>query len=645
MTSDGAEPFPGPEPPPLSGPARIARAWVAATLGLSLALLAAAAWLLARANPSGTGRELVVAIGLGGALLAAASWRTWSAVRARDRYEATLSAAKDEFKTFFDESPIGKSMTDPDGRLRRVNRAFCAMLGYSADELASLEFTAITHPDDVPRSRAALQGLLSGERSSWTTEKRYVRKDGSLVWADVTTSLRRDGRGRPVCFLTHVQDVSERKRVEEALRASEERFRTAFQLIPDAVGFSRLEDGKYVFVNAAFARITGYGPEAALGKTSVEMNLWANPDDRKRLLEELTSHGDVENFETRLRHRDGSIRTVLASGTVFELDGVPHLLNVVRDVTERRRIELEADAVRGERLRLLEEADRSRRALLSLVEDQARTEAELRRSEAKYRQLSEELERRVLERTAELETSNRELEAFSYSVSHDLRAPLRAIEGFSALVVEHCGSQVDSEAQRLLGVVRTNARRMARLIDDLLLFSRTGRSEIRRERLDMDAMARSAFEEVVPDPGARARIGLRVGKLPEVDGDAALLRQVWINLLSNAVKFSSEREKPLVVVEGARDGDHAVYRVTDNGAGFDMAYVAKLFGVFQRLHGMNEFEGTGVGLALVKRIVTRHGGRIWADGAVGQGATLSFSLPCPGRGPGQGVVPPEPGES
>ena len=633
MTSGGTEPIPGPAPPPLSGQARTARTWVAATLGISFALLAAAAWLLARAHASGSDRELAVAIGLGGILLVGASWRTWSAVRARDRYEATLSEARDEFRTFFDESPIGKSMTDPAGRLRRVNRAFCAMLGYSADELASIDFAAITHPDDVSRSRDAHRSLLDGERSSWTTDKRYVRKDGSIVWAEVTTSLRRDGRGRPACFLTHVQDVSERKRAEETLRESEERFRTAFQLIPDAVGFSRLEDGRYVFVNSAFTRLTGYEPEAALGRTSIELNIWESPDDRKKLVEELASRASVEDFETRIRHTDGSIRTVLTSGTVFELAGVPHLLNIVRDVTERRRLEAEAEAVRGERLRLLEEADRSRRALLSLVEDQGKTEAELRRSEAKYRQLSEELERRVLERTAELETSNRELEAFSYSVSHDLRAPLRAIEGFSALVVEQCGSQVDSEAQRLLGVVRTNARRMARLIDDLLLFSRTGRSEIRRKRLDMEAMARSAFEEVVTDPEARARIGLRVGKLPEVDGDAALLRQVWINLLSNAVKFSSVREKPLVEVEGARDGDSAVYRVKDNGAGFDMAYVAKLFGVFQRLHGMNEFEGTGVGLALVKRIVTRHGGRIWAEGAIGQGATLSFSLPCPGRGP------------
>ena len=263
--------------------------------------------------------------------------------------------------------------------------------------------------------------------------------------------------------------------------------------------------------------------------------------------------------------------------------------------------------------------------------ERAEAEAALRQSETKYRQLSEHLDQKVRERTAQLEVSNRELEAFSYSVSHDLRAPLRAIEGFSAMVVEHCGPQVDAEVQRLLGVVRTNARRMAQLIDDLLAFSRTGRSEIHRVPLNMEEMARSAFGEVVPEPEERAKIDFRVGELPGADGDAALLRQVWINLLSNAVKFSSGREKPVVDVEGSLDGEHAVYRVRDNGAGFDMAYVGKLFGVFQRLHGMKEFEGTGVGLALVQRIVGRHGGRVWAEGAVGRGATLSFALPAARR--------------
>ncbi|HEX7578768.1 MAG TPA: ATP-binding protein, partial [Thermoanaerobaculia bacterium] len=418
------------------------------------------------------------------------------------------------------------------------------------------------------------------------------------------------------------------ERYEAALRASEERFRNAFLLSPDIVVISRLDDGRCVSVNSAFTRILGYAPEEILGKTSLELNIWESPDDRNRLVAGLRAERRVENLEARFRGKDGTVRRGLTSAAVIDLDDVPHILIVARDITDRRKLEEQAQAVRTEKIRLLEQADRSRRALLSLLGDQTRTEAALRQSEAKYRQLSADLEQRVRERTVQLEAANKELEAFSYSVSHDLRAPLRAIEGFSAKVVEKYGGQVDAEGQRLLGVVRTNARRMARLIDDLLAFSRIGRSEMRCSRLNMEEMARSAFGEAVGDAERRARIDFRVGDLPEADGDPALVKQVWVNLLSNAVKFSAGKERPVIEVEGVVDGDRAVYRVRDNGAGFDMAYAGKLFGVFQRLHGMNEFEGTGVGLALVHRIVNRHGGRVWAEGAVGQGATFSFALPA-----------------
>ena len=282
-------------------------------------------------------------------------------------------------------------------------------------------------------------------------------------------------------------------------------------------------------------------------------------------------------------------------------------------------------------VRIKQAEDRLREQASLLEELVEKRTAALHQSEARYRQLNAELELRVNERTAQLEASNRELEGFSYSVSHDLRAPLRAIDGFSGMVVERYGSQVDPEAQRLLGVVRANARKMARLIDDLLAFSRLGRSEMRYARLNMGRMAGAAFLEVAADCGRRAAIDFRLGELPDVEGDPALLEQVWIHLLSNAVKFSAGREKPVIEVEGAVAGERALYRVRDNGAGFDMAYVAKLFGVFQRLHGMKEFEGTGVGLALAQRIVVRHRGRMWAEGAVGEGATFSFELPVLAR--------------
>jgi light-regulated signal transduction histidine kinase (bacteriophytochrome) len=195
------------------------------------------------------------------------------------------------------------------------------------------------------------------------------------------------------------------------------------------------------------------------------------------------------------------------------------------------------------------------------------------------------------------------------------------------MVVRDHSADLDAKGRRLLGVVRTNALRMSQLIDDLLAFSRAGRGEIRCGQVNMSALARPAFEEVVGDLGMRARIDFRLGEVPEVDGDGSLLHQAWLNLISNAVKFSAREEKPMIEVEGGVEGALVVYHVRDQGIGFDMAYANKLFGVFQRLHGVNDFEGTGVGLALVQRIVTRHGGKVWANGSVGKGATFSFSLP------------------
>lgn len=238
------------------------------------------------------------------------------------------------------------------------------------------------------------------------------------------------------------------------------------------------------------------------------------------------------------------------------------------------------------------------------------------------------LEEHVRERTASLEEANRELDAFSYSVSHELRTPLRAIDSFSAAIAEEYEGVLDDEGRRLFGRVRWNAQRMGRLIDDLLAFSRAGRSDLLHGTVDMTGSARTAFANVVPDTSAQARIDFSLGDLPRARGDAALLQRVWENLLSNAVKFSGERERPEIQVEGSVEDGVAVYRVQDNGVGFDMKYVDKLFGVFHRLHGQGAYEGSGVGLALVRRIVVRHGGKVWAEGVVNGGATFSFSLPA-----------------
>ena len=234
-----------------------------------------------------------------------------------------------------------------------------------------------------------------------------------------------------------------------------------------------------------------------------------------------------------------------------------------------------------------------------------------------------ELENRVRERTAQLEGVNKELESFSYSVSHDLRAPLRAIDGYALMLEEDYAARLDDEGRRLLGVVRGEAHRMGRLIDDLLEFSRMGRQAPMKQHIDMTALAR----ECAGEAGGALAPAVQVEALPPSGADRAMLKQVWINLIGNASKYCGKQDAPRIIVGGRADAAENVYWVRDNGAGFDMRYADKLFGVFQRLHRQDEFPGTGVGLAIVQRVVTRHGGRVWAEGKVGEGACFYFSLP------------------
>ncbi len=251
-------------------------------------------------------------------------------------------------------------------------------------------------------------------------------------------------------------------------------------------------------------------------------------------------------------------------------------------------------------------------------------------AEEKVRELNEALEQRVAERTAELEAANKALEAFSYSVSHDLRAPLRAINGFAEMALEDFAPQLPEKGQRYLRIIHEDALKMGRLIDDLLAFSRLGREKLNPQKVNTDQLVRRTLEELSAETEGR-ELEVRIGELPPGQGDPALLKQVWINLLSNALKYSRNRKPAVVEIGCALEGGEPVYFVRDNGAGFDMEYANKLFGVFQRLHLAEEFEGTGVGLAIVKRIIQRHGGRVWATAAVDRGATFYFTLKTEGE--------------
>jgi light-regulated signal transduction histidine kinase (bacteriophytochrome) len=251
---------------------------------------------------------------------------------------------------------------------------------------------------------------------------------------------------------------------------------------------------------------------------------------------------------------------------------------------------------------------------------------ELKSAQRDIAELNRGLEEKITKRTEQLRQTNKELEDFSYSVSHDLRAPLRIIDGFGQILIEDYAGRLDEEGQQTIAVIMSNARKMGKLIDDLLQFSKTGKSELKTERVDMNSLVREVIQELkaggMPIPGQ-----LKQYKLGIAQGDGAMLKQVWVNLISNAIKYSGKKEQPLIEIGQAEKDGRRSYFVKDNGAGFDMKYAGKLFGVFQRLHSEEEFEGTGVGLALVQRIIVRHGGTIRAEGKLNEGASFYFTLP------------------
>jgi PAS domain S-box-containing protein len=247
---------------------------------------------------------------------------------------------------------------------------------------------------------------------------------------------------------------------------------------------------------------------------------------------------------------------------------------------------------------------------------------ERKRTEQAFRQLNADLEKQ----TEQLQAANKELEAFSYSVSHDLRAPLRAIDGYTRILVEDYESILDDEGKRVCSVISREARRMGQLIDDLLSFSRLGRKEMYSSKIEMRALAVSVLNDLLKEED-RNRFSIHIANLPEAKGDSSLIRQVWVNLLANAIKFTSKKDNAVIEIGGKTTKGELIYYVRDNGAGFEMEYSNKLFGVFQRLHSEGEFSGTGVGLAIVQRIIRRHDGHVWAEGEVEKGATFYFALP------------------
>ncbi|MBZ5657387.1 MAG: PAS domain S-box protein [Acidobacteriia bacterium] len=503
--------------------------------------------------------------------------------REREQMEQARSASEERFRLLLDGvRDYAIYMLDPDGRVVSWNAGAENVKGYRAEEILGEHFscfyTAKDRENGTPNQE--LQKAISLGR--FEDQGQRVRKNGSAFWANFVIAPLRDESGKLRGFSKVVRDVTERKQAEERVRQASLYTRSLLEASLDPlVTISR--EGKITDVNRATEAATGASRERLIG--SDFSDYFTQPEKARQGYEQVFDRGSVRDYPLAIRHCSGSIAEVLYNATLFknedgEIEGV---FAAARDVTERKQAEEEV------------------------------------------RRLNDELEQRVTQRTAQLEAANKELEAFTYSVSHDLRAPLRHISGFSKILSEEYGSSLEPEAQHHLQRIQEGTRRMGLLVDDLLNLGRIGRHEVRLQVTGLNSVVNEAVDDLKAECEGR-QVEWKIDSLPFVECDPALMKQVFQNLLSNAVKFTRPRSQAVIEVgQKDQEGTPVVF-VRDNGVGFSMKYADKLFGVFQRLHRPEDFEGTGVGLATVQRIVQKHGGRIWAEAELDKGATFYFTL-------------------
>lgn len=515
-------------------------------------------------------------------VLGVTGWLLFGEVRRRTQAEQVTKHYLAEVEDLYNNAPCGYYSIDKDGVLVKVNDTWLNWAGYKREEvLCKSRLSDFMTPESAERFWSSFpQFKESGVLQD--VEFEFISKAGKIIPLSVSATAVRDSEGKYLMSRSLAFDVSERKQAEQKLRQSNVFLNSLIENIPNMIFVKEVESLRFVRFNKAGEELLGYSREELIGKSDYDFFPKEEADfftAKDRTVLEYKQLVDIAEEKIHTRHHGVRILHTMKIPIMDELEAPRYLLGISEDITASKEAERE------------------------------------------IKRLNEDLTKHA----AQLEVTNRELESFSYSVSHDLRAPLRAIDGFAKMLQEDYAGSLDEKGARWLAVIRNNSNRMGRLIDDLLAFSRLGRKPINTSRFDMTALVREVLAELEGDPVLN-RCEIRVAPLGNAVGDRALIKQVWANVIGNSLKYSGTRSHPVIEIFQHQEKNDKIYGIRDNGVGFDMQYYGKLFGVFERLHAADEFTGTGVGLAIVQRIVVRHGGRVWAEGKVNEGATFYFTL-------------------
>jgi PAS domain S-box-containing protein len=523
-----------------------------------------------------------------------------------------LRAINARLSAILQASPLGIVVLDGQGVVQLWNPAAERIYGYSAAELLGQPMPHLQAANDDAEYLEIRQRTWAGEGFSGLEAKRH-RRDGALIDVSISTAPLLDADGALTGLVALVSDITERKRINEALRASEERFARIFYSSPYPTAYGGIMDGVLQDVNDRFAEFFGVSREAMIGHSIVEFGEWLKREDRFVVFSALTKHGKLLDYELALRRGDGKMRDVLMSFYRLDFGGQEVTIGMFTDITERKQAEAEVRRLNHElEARVVERTVHLEQEIAERVRAEAAVHA---------------LNATLAEQAQHLVKVNKELETFTYSVSHDLKAPLRGIDGYSRLLLEDYADRLDGEGQYFLNTIRGATAQMAQLIDDLLSYSRLERRSLASSQIDISKLVEDVLSQMQPNhvyPDTLIEVKVEPTLL---NADADALSLVLRNLIDNALKFSAKSSPPKVEIGGESSAQSYQLFVRDNGVGFDMQYEERIFDIFQRLHRPEDYPGTGIGLAMVRKALQRMQGRVWAESQPGQGATFTMEIP------------------